>query len=111
MNGEREQALLDEVRHIRELLQLLAEPAVAQRDATLRDELRKLVGASARRQKSVLLMNGARTQKDIIAETSVHGGDLSTLVKKLEAAGLLVGDKKKPKLALSIPTSFFDDKP
>lgn len=100
--------LLAEVRQMRKLLELLAEPAIAQRDAKLRDELRRIVGSSQKKQQSVLLMDGSRTQAQIVAQTSVHQGDLSVMVGKLESAGLLVDGKKQPKLAISIPSSFFD---
>jgi hypothetical protein len=108
MNDQDAQVLLDEVRQIRKLLELLAEPAIAQRDAKLREELRKIVGSSLKKQQSVFLMDGSRTQKQIIELTSVHQGDLSTIVGKLESAGLLAGGKKQPKLAINIPSNFFD---
>jgi hypothetical protein len=111
MNLENGQLLVDEIRRIRQLLELIAEPAIAQRDAKLREELRRIVGASAKKRESVLLMDGSRTQTQIAVETSVHKGDLSTMVGKLDSGGLLVGDKKQPKLAISIPATFFDTNP
>ena len=93
---------------MRKLLEVLAEPAIAQRDAKLRDELRTIVGSSSKKQESVLLMDGSRTQAQIIAQTSINQGDLSTMVGKLENAGLLADGKKQPKLAISIPSNFFD---
>jgi hypothetical protein len=108
MNDEHVQPLLQEVRQIRKLLELLAEPAIAQRDAKLRNELRNIVGSSAKKQQSVFLMDGSRTQTQVIAQTSVNAGDLSTMVGKLESAGLLAEGKKHPKLAISIPPNFFD---
>ena len=45
MNDQDAQVLLEEVRQIRKLLELLAEPAIAQRDAKLREELKKIVGS------------------------------------------------------------------
>jgi hypothetical protein len=100
--------LLEAVRDIRKLLELLAEPAIAQRDAKLRNELRQIVGASKQKQESVCLMNGERTQKEIHAETSMNKGNLSTLVSKLSEAKLLTGDPKLPNLAISIPPNFFE---
>jgi hypothetical protein len=108
MNHDQADLLLEEVRQVRKLVELLAEPAIAQRDAKLRDELRQIVGSSVKKQQSVLLMNGSRTQKQIISETSVDQGDLSKVVGKLEQAGLLSDGKKQPKLAISIPANFFD---
>lgn len=108
MNDEHVRLLLEEVRQIRKLLELLAEPAVAQRDAKLRSELRKIVGSSRKKQQSVLLMDGRRTQAQIIAQTSVNQGNLSTMLGKLESAGLLADGKKQPNLTISIPPNFFD---
>lgn len=108
MNSEQAYLLLQQVGEIRKVLELLAEPAIAQRDAKMRDELRKIVGSSAKKQQAVFLMDGTRTQAAIVNETAVHKGDLSTMVGKLESAGLLVGEKKQPKLAISIPSQFFD---
>jgi len=108
MNGEDTRLLLEEVRHMRKLLELLAEPAIAQRDAKLRDKLREIVGTSAKKRQSVLLMDGSRTQGQIVAQTSVDQGDLSKMVGKMDSAGLLADGKKHPKLALSIPANFFD---
>lgn len=108
MNDDQAELLLEEVRQVRRLLELLAEPAVAQRDAKLRDELRRIVGSSVKKQQSILLMNGSRSQKQIIAQTAIDQGDLSKIVGKLDQAGLLVDGKKQPKLAISIPPNFFD---
>jgi hypothetical protein len=108
MSSEQDQALLDEVRKMRKLLELLAEPAIAERDAKLRDELRKIVGSSTKKQESVFLMDGSRKQVEIVAKTSVGQGHLSTMVQQLESAGLLIDGKKQPKLAISIPSNFFD---
>lgn len=111
MNHDQAELLISEVRQLRTLLELIAEPAIAQRDGKLREELRKIVGSSTKKQNSVLLMDGSRSQKQIISETSVHQGDLSTLVGRLEQAGLLADGKKQPKLVISIPSNFFDASP
>jgi hypothetical protein len=108
MNDEHAQLLLQEVQQIRKLVELLAEPAIAQRDAKLREELRKIVGSSSQKQRAVFLMDGSRTQTQIITQTSVNKGNLSTMIAKLEGAGLLANGKKHPKLAISIPPNFFD---
>jgi hypothetical protein len=106
--GDQSAELLEAVRDIRKLLEILAEPAIAQRDAKLRKELRQIVGASKPGQMSVFLMNGKRTQKEIHSETFMNKGNLSTLVSKLSEAKLLIGDPKLPNLAISIPTNFFE---
>lgn len=100
--------MLLELREIRKLLQLLAEPAIAERDAKLRKELRNIVGASAKRQQSVLLMDGSRLQSEIMKRTGVDRGDLSRTVAKLDAAGLLKNDRRQPQLAITIPSNFFE---
>ena len=100
--------LLETVRAIHKLLELLAEPAIDQRDAKLRSQLRQIVGDSLPKQKSVFLMSGTRTQAEVRAETSMNQGNLSTLVGKLSKAKLLTGDPKRPKLAISIPPNFFE---
>lgn len=100
--------LLETVRRIYGLLELLAEDKIAERDAKQRNALHEIVGASVPMRKSVLLMDGTKTQTDIHTQTGAHKGQLSTLVGKLSAAKLLVGDSKYPKLAISIPSNFFE---
>ena len=111
MNDDSARLLLEEVRQMRKLLELLAEPAIAQRDSKLRDDLRKIVGSSLKKQQAVLLMDGSRTQTEIVEQTSVHKGDLSTMVGKLESGGLLADERKQPKLVISVPSNFFDANP
>ena len=96
------------VRKICGLLELLAEDKIAQRDAKQRAELLEIVGKGTAKQKSVFLMNGTRTQAEIRTVTSVNQGNLSTLVGKLHKAMLLADDTTKPKLAISIPSDFFE---
>jgi hypothetical protein len=100
--------ILSAVREIRDLIRLLAEPAIAARDEKLRGALRQIVGNSLPKAKAVLLMDGNRTQSTIDSETAINQGHLSTLVKQLNNGKLLLGDGKKPKLAISIPASFFE---
>ena len=99
--------ILSAIREIRDLIRLMAEPAIAERDRKLRGELRRVVGRSAGKQRSVLLMDGTRSQAEILREIQINQGDLSTLVKKLAAAKLLSGDGRRPKLAISVPVDFF----
>ena len=102
--------LLEEVRQLRKLVELIAEPAIAKRDEKLRAELRRLVGVSPKRRRAVQLMDGTRTQTQISKESQFHLGELGTTVKKLAAVGLLK-DKKLPQLLISIPADFFDRDP
>lgn len=101
--------LLETVRKIYGLLELLAEDKIAERDAKQRKTLRETVGGSVPMQNSIHLMDGTRTQKDIRAKTSANPSNLSTIVGKLHDANLLVGDDTRtPKLAISIPSTFFE---
>lgn len=101
--------LLNAVHEIRDLVRLLAEPAIAERDKKLREELRRLVGRSPKKSKAVFLMDGKRKQADIQRESAINQGDLSTLVKELRAAKLITADAKQPELTISIPSNFFED--
>ncbi len=100
--------LLDIVRKIHGLLELLAEDKIAQRDAKQRAALREIVGSSVPKQRSIFLMDGTRTQAEIQRLTTVNQGHLSTMVGRLNKAKLLVEDQKNPILAISIPSNFFD---
>ncbi len=100
--------LFSAVEEIRDLVRLMAEPAIAERDQKRRAELKRVVGSSVPKSKAVLLMNGTRTQRDIHHETGMHEGNLSTLVKQLKESKLLSGDPKNPTLAITIPANFFE---
>jgi hypothetical protein len=100
--------ILSAVREIRDLILLMAEPAIAERDRKLRGELKRIVGNSVPKAKSVLRMDGTRTQAAIRSETGINQGDLSTLVKRLKESKLVSGDGKEPKLAIVIPATFFE---
>jgi len=101
-------AILTAVEEIRDLIRLMAEPAIAERDRKLRDELRKIVGRSTPKAKSVLLMDGSRTRKRIIDESAVNKGHLSTLVKELKKRQLVSEDGNRPRLLISVPATFFE---
>jgi hypothetical protein len=108
MSDNSEQMLLV-LTEMRDLMRLLAEPAIAQRDKKYRGELRAIAGsATGKKAKAIVLMDGTRKQAAIVNECGINAGDLSVLVKKLSAASLLVGDPKQPKLAISIPVNFFE---
>jgi len=93
---------------MRDLLRLLAEPAIAERDQKHREELRRIVGGSEAKAKAVMMMDGSHAQIAIHRETKFHKGSLSVLVKQLSEAGLLTGDIRQPKLALDLSSGFFD---
>lgn len=100
--------ILETLRKICGLLELLAEDKIVQRDAKQRAALREIVGTSSAKQKSVFFMDGSRTQAEIIRATSVNQGHLSTMVSRLHKEKLLTSDTKKPKLNFSIPPNFFE---
>ena len=107
--SEHSEQILNAVNEIRELIRLMAEPQIAARDQKLREELKRIVGRSVPKQKSVFLMDGNHTQATIRQKSGMNQGHLSTLVKQLGQGKLLVGDPKLPKLAISIPSNFFEN--
>ena len=101
------ESLLSVAIEIRELLRLLAEPAIAQRDEKLRTSVREIVGKSQLKRKAIFQMDGTRTQKEISHATGLDQGDLSKLVKALRANGLISpGDN--PCLTIPLPANFFE---
>lgn len=71
---------------IRDLLQVMAEPALAKRDANFRSSLRTVVGRSGGKAKAVQLMDGSRSQSEIVKEGAIDAGNLSRLVNSLAEA-------------------------
>src|SRR5438105_818831 len=96
------------LREMRDLLLVIAEPALAKRDERLRESLRQIVG-KGKRAKAILLMDGTRSQAVIKNESGIDAGDLSRCVKALRDASLIgKDDKQAPKLVISIPPNFFN---
>lgn len=93
---------------IRDLIQVMAEPALAKRDAKLRSSLRTIVGSSEKKAKATFLMDGTRSQSTIVKESGIDNGNLSRLVKALGAAQLISADQKHPTLLVKIPPTFFE---
>jgi hypothetical protein len=101
--------MLHVMTEMRDLLRLMAEPAIAQRDKKLRDALRSIGGAaSSKKAKAILLMDGTKVQARIVEDCGISKGNLSELVTTLKAADLLTGDPKQPQLAITIPSNFFE---
>ena len=96
------------LREMRDLLRVMAEPALAKRDEKLRDALVEVVGKSRAKAKAVQLMDGSRNQVAIRKESEIDPGDLSRLVKALRSKALTTGDEKQPKLIISVPSNFFE---
>jgi hypothetical protein len=95
-------------REMRDLLRVIAEPALAQRDQKRRAAILELVGRSEKKAKAILLMDGSRNQKTICTDSGLNQGDLSRLEKALRAKELIVPDEKRPTLAISLPPNFFE---
>jgi hypothetical protein len=107
--GDHSEQLLQVMSEVRDLLRLIAEPAIAQRDKKLRISLRSIAGtATGKKAKAVLLMDGTKNRAKIIEESGIDSSDLSALVKKLAAESLISGDPKQPRLTISIPPDFFE---
>jgi DNA-binding MarR family transcriptional regulator len=94
---------------IRDLLLLLAEPALAQRDQKFRDALRKIVGKGQKNVAAVFLMNGSLSQSAIAKQAQIDQGQLSRLIKSLAKESLIAADEKHPKLVVAIPVNFFEN--
>lgn len=97
------------LQEIRDLLRLIAEPAIAERDKKFREALRVIGGSAASKTaKAILLLDGTKTQADIAKACGIDKGNLSGLLKKLKTAELLKDDSKRPQLVISIPANFFE---
>jgi hypothetical protein len=96
------------LREMRDLLRVIAEPALAERDEALRASLREIVGRSNAKAKAALLMDGSRSQSTISKEAGIDAGLLSKLAKALRGVGLITADER-PKMVISIPPNFFEN--
>jgi hypothetical protein len=98
------------LREIRDLLLVIAEPALAKRDERLREALVEIVGKSKAKAAAVFLMDGSRSQATIKKESGIDAGALSKCVKALREVQLIgKGDDKHPKLVITIPPNFFEN--
>ena len=95
------------LRKILDILTLMAEPQIAQRDEKSRTSLRETAGKNKAKQKAIALMNASRSQSEISQEAKIDRSDLSKLVKALRAVDLLT-ESEKPQIRISIPANFFD---
>jgi hypothetical protein len=91
---------------IRDLLQVMAEPALEKRFKKFRDGIRAVVGKKQTGRAAVLLMDGTRTQAAIAKETGMDAGQLNRLVKTLEEVKLCSMEGKYPKLAGKLSSDF-----
>jgi hypothetical protein len=97
------------LREIRDLLRIIAEPALAQRDERLRASLAELVGKSKQKAEAALLMDGKRLQADIQKAVGMDQGNLSRFVAALRKADLIGPDEKRPKLVFPAPSNLIDN--
>lgn len=96
------------LREMRDLLRVIAEPALAERDKKRRNLLLEVVGKSKRKAEVVMLMNGTRSQSALHKDSGMDQGDVSRLVKALRDKELIKPDDKHPELVISIPPNFFE---
>jgi DNA-binding MarR family transcriptional regulator len=94
---------------IRDLLQVMAEPALAKRDEKCRDAIRVVVGKSRKSASAIRLMDGSRAQAAISKEAGIDPGQLNRLIKSLEKNALIDADEKYPKLRVKLPLNFFGE--
>jgi hypothetical protein len=93
---------------IRDLVQVMAEPALAKQHEKLRDALRAVVGKNKKKASAVFLMDGSKSRAAIAKETGMDQSDLSKLVKALKGESLIATDEGHPKLRIKVLPSFFD---
>lgn len=98
---------IEVLRDIRELLMLIAEPQLAERDRVRREALRKIAGKGEKNVKAVLLMNGERMQSTIAKEVPIDVGQLSKLVTALREAKLLDQDNQNPEVVIPVSEAIF----
>lgn len=101
--------MLQIMTEMRDLLRLMAEPAIAERDKRRRALLREIAGLpSGKKAQAILRMDGTKVQARIVEECGIAKSALSELVTKLKESELLTGDPRQPQLAITIPENFFD---
>ena len=96
------------LRKIHDLLLLIAEPQLAERDRARRDTLQNACGKSKKKRAAIFLMDGSRTQTQIATAGNINAGQLSNFMKQLRDDELLDKTSDNPKLAVSIPADFFE---
>jgi|KBSSwiStaDraftv2_1062776.scaffolds.fasta_scaffold2167820_1 hypothetical protein len=96
------------LREMRDLLRVMAEPALAERDKKLRAALIEAVGNSKKRAQMVPLLDGSRTQSDLHKATGLDPGNVSRFVRALREKHLIKDDEKHPELVISVPPNFFE---
>jgi hypothetical protein len=93
---------------MRDLLLVMAEPALAERDKKRRAALLEVVGKSKGKARVVSLMDGSRSQAELHKESGMDKGGVSRLVKALRTKELIKADDKHPELVITVPPNFFE---
>lgn len=99
---------LDVLRDIRDLLMLMAEPQLAERDKARREDLRRIAGKGEKNMRAVLLMDGTKNQAAVAKEVPMDVGQVSRLVKALGEAKLLK-DTPNPHIVIPVSESVFKE--
>ena len=94
---------------ILEMITLIADPQIAQRDEKRRAALTAIVGKGQKAIKAASLMDGTRTQAIICKEAGIDGGALSRLSKALRDSGLIAVDAKDPKITIPLSPRFWEE--
>lgn len=103
--AEQQIALLSE---IRDLLQIIAEPQLADRDRKARQRIREVAGRSGKKQAAVLLMDGTRSRSEISQQSELDSGNLSRFIAELREAGVLAEPDGKAKTVCPLPPTLFE---
>lgn len=103
------EAELEILRDIKDLLTLIAEPQLAERDKARRERLREAAGRGEKTKKAALLMDGRHTQAEIAKTVPIDQGQLSRLVKALASAELLDSSSTNPCLIIPVTPAVFTE--
>ena len=99
------EALLAE---IRDLLMVIAEPQLAERDRKIREELKK-IGGGEKKQAAILAMADGNDRKNVMTISGIDGSNLTKLVTELTSVAALEPHDTVLKLRCRIPQDFFKD--
>lgn len=94
---------------IRDLLKLIAEPQIRERERVGREMVRQIVGKSMKRRAAVLLIDGIRTRVQVQKEASIDQGDMSRLIAALVRAGVVTERDKVPQLKVDLDQSILEE--
>jgi len=97
------------LKKILDVVTLIAEPQIAQRDEKRRVALTAIVGKGAKTIKAASLMDGTRTQSVVCKDSGLDQGALSRLTKALRESSLLDPDSKDPKISIPLTTRFWEE--